>query len=122
MESLIGKLNDGGPFFSYPILVLILVIAGLFIKGMIERKDNPKIRSLLASLGWFTFAWGYLGRTIGLIKAFDNIAAAGELTPRLLAGGMKMALVDPLLGIIAFLIARLFIIILVWKVKELKNT
>lgn len=35
-------------------------------------------------LAWFALAWGYLGRTLGLITAFDNVAAAGEIKPNLI--------------------------------------
>ncbi|MCF8224827.1 MAG: MotA/TolQ/ExbB proton channel family protein [Bacteroidales bacterium] len=113
MNPIISKLNDGGPVISYTILVLILVIIGLFIKALLERESQHlKIRSLIASIGWFALAWGYLGRTFGLIMAFDKIAVAGEITPSLMAGGLKMALIGPLLGISAFIIARIGIIVL----------
>jgi biopolymer transport protein ExbB/TolQ len=50
--------------------------------------------------------------------AFDNIAAAGEITPQNMAGGLKMALVGPLCGLIAFLVARLAILLLQLKAKK----
>jgi glucan phosphoethanolaminetransferase (alkaline phosphatase superfamily) len=118
MKALIEKLNDGGPIFTYTILVLILVILILFVKAIIEKDFSRKSRSIVASVGWFALAWGYLGRTFGLIMAFDNIAAAGEITPSATAGGLKMALVGPLCGLTAFLLARLFILILQLKSKK----
>ena len=118
MTELIGKFNDGGPIFTYTILILLIVILGLFVKGVLTKGDNSKTKELIASIAWFAVAWGFLGRTFGLIKAFDTIAAHGELTPRLLADGLKMALVDPLFGIFVFLIARLGIIIIVSMQKE----
>ena len=48
----------------------------------------------------------------------DNIAAAGEIAPKHMAGGLKMALIGPLMGIIAFLGARLVILILQMKSKK----
>jgi hypothetical protein len=118
MKALIEKLNDGGPIFTYTILVLILVILILFVKAITEKDFSRKSRSIVASVGWFALAWGYLGRTFGLIMAFDNIAAAGEITPSATAGGLKMALVGPLCGLTAFLLARLFILILQLKSKK----
>ena len=118
MKALIGKLNDGGPIFTYIIMVLILVIVALFIKALIEKDFSKKSRSILASVGWLALAWGYVGRTFGLIMAFDNIAAAGEITPAATAGGLKMALVGPLCGLTAFLFARLFILILQLKSRK----
>ena len=73
-------------------------------------------------IGWFAVALGFMGRTFGLINAFDAVAAHGELTPSLLADGLKMALVDPLFGIFVFIIARLGIIILVALKKTIKTT
>jgi len=112
MKDIIGKLNDGGPVITYTIMILLLVILALFLKAIVEKDYSKKSRSILASLGWFALAWGYLGRTIGLIMAFDRIAAMGEITPEATAGGLKMALVGPLCGITAFLVARIGILIL----------
>lgn len=118
MTQVFDKFNEGGPFFTYPILILLIVILALFVKGLMDKNDNSKIISLIASVGWFTVAWGFLGRTFGLIVAFDNVSAHGELTPSLLAEGLKMAILNPLFAIIVFLIARLGIIILVLMQKE----
>ena len=72
MKALIEKLNDGGPIFTYTILVLILVILILFVKAITEKDFSRKSRSIVASVGWFALAWGYLGRTFGLIMAFEG--------------------------------------------------
>lgn len=121
MNDIIGKLNDGGPAITYTIVIALFVILALFIKGLISSKDNSKIISLISSIAWFAVAWGFLGRTIGLIKAFDTIQAAGELTPRLVSGGLKMALVGPLVGVFVFIIARIGIIVLIALQKEKKD-
>jgi len=121
MNGIVGKLKDGGPVFTITILILLLVIIILFVVGLLRGRENKKFASLIASLGWFALAWGYLGRTFGLIMAFDKIAASGEITPSLMAGGLKMALVDPLMGIITFLVARLGIIVFTLVLKEKKE-
>ena len=113
MKQIIDKFNDGGPFFMYAILVLLIIIVALFIKGLVDKKEYGKRIELIKSLGWFTIVWGFLGVTFGLSVAFDNVSAHGELTPALLADGLKMALLNPLFAIIVFLIARLGIIILI---------
>jgi len=118
MTALLDKFNDGGPFFTYPILILLILIIVLIAKGFLKKSNNGKTIALIASLSWFTLAWAFLGRTFGLIAAFDNIQAAGQLTPHLLAEGLKMALINPLFGITVFLIARLGIILLIWQKKE----
>ena len=118
MEPIISKMNDGGVLITWPILILLLVIIALFIKEVIVQTKIKKTRELIASIGWFVIAWGYLGRTIGLIGAFDNVAAAGRITPELLSGGLKMALVGPLMALVTFAIARLFIIVFILIEKE----
>lgn len=118
MEGITGKFIDGGLVFTITLLMLFFAVLVLIVWGFIRPGNHRKIVLLMTHVGWFAVAWGFLGRTFGLIKAFDMVAAYGELTPSLLAGGMKMALVDPLFGIFVFLVARLGIIILVAKSKE----
>ena len=118
MKGIIEKFNDGGPVFTYTILILLVIIMVLFVKAMLEKDFSKKSRSVLASLGWLALAWGYLGRTFGLIMAFDNIAAAGEIAPQHMAGGLKMALLGPLFGIIVFVLARLGILFLQYKSRK----
>lgn len=118
MTGLIEKFNDGGPIFTYPIFILLLVIIALFVKELIKSGNRDKVILLIKNIAWFAVAWGFMGRTFGLIKAFDMVAAHGELTPRLLADGLKMALVDPLFGIFVFIIARAFVIILIALQKK----
>jgi flagellar motor component MotA len=113
MESIVGKFIDGGPVFTVTILLAFFVIIALFVWGILKMEHQAKVILLMKHIGWFAVAWGFLGRTFGLIKAFDMVAAHGELTPRLLSDGLKMALVDPLFGIFVFVVARLGIIILV---------
>ncbi|MDA3822088.1 MAG: MotA/TolQ/ExbB proton channel family protein [Bacteroidales bacterium] len=118
MRCIIEKLSDGGPFFTYVILISIFVIIGLLVKAFVQKDDNMKTVSLVASFGWFALAWGYLGRTFGLILAFDTIAAAGDISPSMMAGGLKMALIGPLMGLSAFIIARIGIIVLKFLEKK----
>ncbi len=118
MTGFIGKLNDGGPFFTYPLLILMVVIIVMIVKAVILKSSNGKSIALIKSLGWFVLAWGFLGRTFGLIMAFDNVSAHGELTPSLLAGGLKMALINPLFALFIFLIARGGILYLLWTKKK----
>ena len=112
MDAIISKLNDGGPFFTYPMVIILFIIIFLFVRALLVKRDNEKTIKLLTSLGWFSVAWAFLGHTIGLITAFDSIEAYGELAPHLLSGGLKIALLNLLLGSLLFLVARLSIIIL----------
>ncbi|WP_167606080.1 MotA/TolQ/ExbB proton channel family protein [Maribellus sediminis] len=117
MSHLIEILNDGGVYITYPILLLLLVMIVLFVRATMGKADFDKTKSLIVSISWFCIAWGYLGRTIGLISAFDKIQAAGDISPSMFASSLKMALVGPLVGILTFLIARSLIIVLVARKK-----
>ncbi|MFC2151847.1 MotA/TolQ/ExbB proton channel family protein [Bacteroidota bacterium] len=118
MRDVISKFSDGGPFFTYTIFIILIIVIALFISAFLRKKDYNKTISLMSSFAWFAVAWGFLGRTFGLIMAFDNVSAHGELTLSLLAEGLKMALLDPLFGIMVFLVARAGIIILTWIQKD----
>jgi hypothetical protein len=112
MNAIITKLNEGGPFFTYPMLIILFVILVLFVLALLDKDKSEKTISLLISIGWFIAAWALFGHTIGLITAFDNVGAHGELAPQYLAEGLKIALLNLLMGSLVFLIARLSIIIL----------
>lgn len=118
INQIIIKLNEGGPFFTYPMVVMLIIIIGLFIRGLLHKGYNQKVISLLISFGWFSVAWAFLGHTIGLITAFDSVGAHGELAPRYVAGGLKIALINLVGGSILLLVSRLSVIILIWLQKK----
>ena len=66
------------------------------------------------SVALFAIVWGFLGQIIGLISAFDAIEAAGDISPAILAGGLKISALSPAFGMFVFLVGRLGIIILTW--------
>lgn len=107
-----ARLNEGGPFFTYPTLFLLIVIIALLIRGFIKKEARQKTITLVSSISLFVLVWGFLGQMIGLISAFDSIEAVGDISPSVLAGGLKIAILSPLFGMIVFLIARIGIIIL----------
>ena len=51
---------------------------------------------------------GFMGTVVGMIEAFDAIQAAGDISPTLVAGGIKVALLTTMLGLIAACILQLF--------------
>ena len=120
MNSIIGKFVDGGPVITIVIFIVMLVIIGLLVKAFLEKEENRKTTSLIANLAWFALAWGYMGRTFGLIMAFDKIAAAGDISPAMMAGGLKMALITPLMGLFAFILASAGLIVLTLVRKKNK--
>jgi len=51
---------------------------------------------------------GFLGTVIGMIRAFDSIEEAGDISPRLVAGGIKIALLTTAFGLIVAVILQFF--------------
>lgn len=51
---------------------------------------------------------GFLGTVIGMIQAFDAIVIAGDISPNVVAGGMKVALITTVGGLIVAIILQLF--------------
>jgi biopolymer transport protein ExbB len=64
---------------------------------------------------------GFMGTVIGMIGAFDAIEAAGDISPSLVAGGIKVALLTTVAGLIVAIILQLFYNYLVSKVDSIVN-
>ena len=64
---------------------------------------------------------GFMGTVVGMIAAFDAIQAAGDISPTLVAGGIKVALLTTLMGLIAAFILQLFYNYIVSKIDGLVN-
>lgn len=65
---------------------------------------------------------GFLGTVIGMIEAFDAIQAAGDISPSLVAGGIKVALITTVFGLIVAIILQIFYNYSVSKIDKLVNT
>ncbi len=65
---------------------------------------------------------GFMGTVVGMIGAFDAIQAAGDISPTLVAGGIKVALLTTLMGLIAAVILQLFYNYIVAKIDSLVNS
>lgn len=64
---------------------------------------------------------GFMGTVIGMIDAFDAIQEAGDISPSLVAGGIKVALLTTVGGLIVAVILQLFYNYCVSKVDSLVN-
>ena len=64
---------------------------------------------------------GFMGTVVGMIGAFDAIQAAGDISPTLVAGGIKVALLTTLMGLIAAVILQIFYNYLISKIDSLVN-
>ena len=64
---------------------------------------------------------GFMGTVIGMIDAFDAIEAAGDIQPKLVAHGIKVALLTTLAGLIVAVILQVFYNYIVSKIDGLVN-
>lgn len=64
---------------------------------------------------------GFLGTVIGMIDAFDKIQIAGDVSPTLVAGGIKIALITTVFGLIVAIILQIFYNTIVSKIDSITN-
>ncbi len=64
---------------------------------------------------------GFLGTVIGMVIAFDNIQEAGDISPTIVAKGMKVALITTIFGIIVALVLQIFYNYILSKIERLTS-
>ena len=64
---------------------------------------------------------GFMGTVIGMIQAFDKIQAAGDMQPSLVAGGIKVALLTTVFGLVVAIILQIFYNYIVAKIDSIVN-
>ena len=64
---------------------------------------------------------GFLGTVIGMVQAFDKIQQVGDISPAIVAGGMKVALITTIFGLIVALVLQLFYNYILTKIEALTN-
>ncbi|MBQ8159062.1 MAG: MotA/TolQ/ExbB proton channel family protein [Prevotella sp.] len=64
---------------------------------------------------------GFLGTVIGMVMAFDQIQEAGDISPTIVAEGMKVALITTIFGIIVALILQVFYNYILTKIEHLTS-
>ena len=99
--SLFGKIKiiymSGNSFFM-SILSFILFLTLLSFKFL-------KNKNIAIYVGLIALLFGILGTIIGVIRVFDVIEAAGDISPSLVAGGIKSVLITSVYGLIIFIIS-----------------
>ncbi len=63
--------------------------------------------------------FGFLGTVVGMVSAFDAIETAGDISPSLVAGGIKVALLTTVFGLITAIILQFFYNYAVSKVDRI---
>lgn len=64
---------------------------------------------------------GFMGTVIGMIQAFDKIQQVGDISATIVAGGIKVALLTTVFGLIVAIILQIFYNFLLSKIDNLVN-
>ncbi|MCB9318220.1 MAG: MotA/TolQ/ExbB proton channel family protein [Lewinellaceae bacterium] len=64
---------------------------------------------------------GFMGTVIGMIQAFDRIEEVGDLSPSVVAGGIKVALLTTVFGLIVAIVLQLFYNYIISKIDGIVN-
>jgi len=113
-------------------------VASIFTQGLLREKEGIEMveKSVIAygsvemgklerGLVWISLfialapMLGFMGTVVGMIGAFDAIQAAGDISPSLVAGGIKVALLTTVAGLIVAIILQLFYNYCVSKIDAL---
>ena len=115
-------------------------VASIFTQGLMRESEGIEMveKSIIAygsvemgrlerGLVWVSLfvalapMLGFMGTVIGMIGAFDAIEAAGDISPQIVAGGIKIALLTTVAGLIVGIILQVFYNYLVSKIDSLVN-
>ena len=117
-------------------------VASIFTQGLIRYQDGQSLEEvekslvsygavaagkLESGLSWVGLCislapmFGFMGTVIGMIQAFDDIAAAGDMSPTVVASGMKVALLTTVFGLIAAIILQIFFNFIASKIEKITS-
>jgi len=101
--------SDGGEAVEKAIVSYGSVQMALLEKGLVWISLFIAIAPML----------GFMGTVIGMIGAFDSIQAAGDISPTVVAGGIKVALLTTVFGLIVAIILQIFYNLIVSKIDSI---
>ena len=113
-------------------------VASIFYQGLLRYDQGLDVvektivsygsvqqSQLESGLSWISLfiaiapSLGFLGTVIGMINAFDAIQAAGDISPNVVAGGMKVALITTVGGLIVATILQVFYNYILAKIESI---
>ena len=118
--------NTRGPVASICYQGLLRIDEGLdVVERSVVSYGGVQSAALEKNCSWVTLfiamapSLGFLGTVIGLFMAFDDIQKAGDISPTVVAGGMKVALITTIFGIIVALVLQVFYNFILSKIESL---
>lgn len=92
---------------------------GMIAYGNIQSSYLEKGCSWISLFITMAPSLGFLGTVIGMVISFDQIEIAGDISPTIVASGMKVALITTIFGIIVALVLQLFYNYILLKIDGL---
>jgi hypothetical protein len=115
----------GTLFMSLLTLIFIAMIVSTVINGLPVLKgefddaaEAARKIGYIKSIGLFALVIGIMGQMIGLFSAFQAIETVGDVSPALLAGGLKVSMITTIYGFLIYVISFLLWLVLSWKLKK----
>ena len=97
------------------------------IERSVSSYGTVQAANLEKGCSWITLfiamapSLGFLGTVIGMVMAFDQIQQAGDISPTIVASGMKVALLTTIFGIIVALILQVFYNYILSKIEHITS-
>ena len=120
--------NTRGPVASICYQGLMRIDEGLdVVERSVVSYGGVQAGYLEKGCSWITLfiamapSLGFLGTVIGMVQAFDKIQQVGDISPTVVAGGMKVALITTIFGLIVALILQVFYNYILAKIEALTS-
>ena len=120
--------NTRGPIASIYYQGLMRIDQGLDqVERSVVSYGGVQAGYLEKGCSWITLfiamapSLGFLGTVIGMVQAFDTIQQVGDISPTVVAGGMKVALITTIFGIVVALILQLFYNYVLTKIESINS-
>ncbi len=118
--------NTRGPVASICYQGLLRIDEGIdVVERSVVSYGGVQSAALEKNCSWVTLfiamapSLGFLGTVVGMVMAFDDIQKAGDISPTVVAGGMKVALITTIFGIIVALVLQVFYNFILTKIEGL---
>ena len=102
---------EGGPLFMGMLTVVLIAVIAVSVLTLLKKGSPGEAArgygDSIRSLGLFALVLGMLGQFIGLFTAFEFISGGMEVSPEMMAGGVKVSMITSIYGMIIFVISYL---------------
>lgn len=98
-------------------IVLSVISAKTVLANQINQRTYRKIR-LIKEVGLFALIIGLLASSIDLMGAFQAIEMAGDVSPAILAGGLKITFISSVYGLMIYALSLLIYFALSSKANQ----